>query len=104
MPSFRAAWIMSGRSGVGSGEAAASGSAKTAPAASTVDALSMSRLESLISRMFGPAARGLDATAHLTAFVRWEFGENAARHIECRKDITARLECGWNLRGVISSN
>src|SRR5262249_58616016 len=30
---------------------AASGSAKTAPAASTVDALSMSRLESLLSRM-----------------------------------------------------
>jgi hypothetical protein len=35
----------------GSGAAAASGSAKTAPAASTVDALSMSRLESLLSRM-----------------------------------------------------
>src|SRR5215475_4233377 len=46
---------MAGLSGVGSGAVAASGSAKTAPAASTVDALSMSRLESLLSRMFGPA-------------------------------------------------
>jgi hypothetical protein len=46
---------MSGLSGVSSGAAAPSGSAKTALAASTVDALSMSRLESLLSRMFGPA-------------------------------------------------
>src|SRR5215831_2021539 len=46
---------MSALSGVGSGAVAASGSAKTAPAASAVDALSMSRLESLLSRMFGPA-------------------------------------------------
>ena len=50
----RAAWIMAALGGVGSGAAAASGSAKTL-AASTVDALSMSRLESLLSRMFGPA-------------------------------------------------
>ena len=47
--------IMSGLGGVSSGAAAASGSSKTAPAASTVDALSMSHLESLLSRMFGPA-------------------------------------------------
>ena len=65
---MRAAWIMAALSGVGSGAAAASGSAKTSPAASTVDALSMSRLESLLSRMFGPAAFGLDASAHLTTF------------------------------------
>src|SRR5262249_24025361 len=59
---------MAALSGVGSGAAAASGSAKTTPAASTVDALSISRLESLLARMSGPAACGLDATAHLTAF------------------------------------
>src|SRR5262249_50923889 len=47
---------MAGRSGVGSGAAAASGSAKTAPVVNTVVALSMSRLESLLSRMSGPAA------------------------------------------------
>src|SRR5262249_33423164 len=54
MPSLRAAWIMVALTGVGSGAAALSGSGKTAAAASTVDALSMSRLESLLSRMFGP--------------------------------------------------
>src|SRR5215475_6937504 len=59
---------MAGLIGVGAGAAAVSGSAKTAPAASAVDALSMSRLESLLSRMFGPPVSGLDATAHLTAF------------------------------------
>jgi hypothetical protein len=43
--------------GVGSGGAALSGSGKTAAAASTVDALSMSRLENFLSRItFAPAA------------------------------------------------
>src|SRR5262245_18530100 len=70
---------MAALGGVGSGAAAASGSAKTAPAASTVDALSMSRLESLLSRMFGPAAFGLDATAHLTTFTMLGIRRSAAR-------------------------
>src|SRR5262245_5887265 len=82
---------MTGRSGVGSGAAAAAGSAKTAPAASTVDALSISRLESLLSRMLGPAACGLDATTHFDPRPpRWEFGENAARYVECRKGYYIR--------------
>jgi hypothetical protein len=59
---------MAALSGVGSGAAAASGSAKTAPAASTVDALSMSRLESLLSRMFGPAPVNWMRPHVLTAF------------------------------------
>src|SRR6516225_11750070 len=88
---------MAGLSGVGSGTAAATGSAKMAPAASTVDALSMSRLESLLSRMFGPAAYGLDASARLTAFTRREFGENAARHVECRKGYHARHQGAGSL-------
>src|SRR6516165_7145259 len=75
---------MAALGGVGSGAAAASGSAKTAPAASTVDALSMSRLESLLSRMFGPATCGLDATAHLTASAALGIRRNAARHGEYR--------------------
>src|SRR5262249_20408812 len=75
---------------VGSGAAAASGSAKTAPAASTVDALSMSRLESLLSRLFDPAAFGLDATAHLTTFTMLGIRRSAARHGECRTGYHTR--------------
>src|SRR5262249_40915959 len=75
---------MAALGGVGSGAAAASGSAKAAPAASTVDALSMSRLERLLSRMFGPAACGLDATARLTASAALGIRRNAARHGEYR--------------------
>src|SRR5262249_36693812 len=48
------AWL----NGVDSGAAAVSGSAKTVPAASTVDALSMPRLESLPSPMFASRMRG----------------------------------------------
>src|SRR5215471_18238898 len=79
---------MSALGGVGSGAAAASGSAKTAPAASTVDALSMSRLESLLSRMFGPAAFGLDATAHLISSPCWEFGEAPRATVNAEQDTT----------------
>src|SRR5215831_255434 len=81
---------MAALGGVGSGAAAASGSAKTAPAASTVDALSMSRLESLLSRMFGPAACGLDATARLTASAALGIRRNAARHGEYRTGYHTR--------------
>src|SRR5262245_55621080 len=81
---------MAALGGVGSGAAAASGSAKTAPAASTVDALSMSRLEGLLSRMFGPAAFGLDATAHLTTFTMLGIRRSAARHGECRTGYHTR--------------
>src|SRR5260370_18670073 len=46
---------MAGLTGVGSGAAALSGSEKTPPTASTVDALSTSRLENFLSRMaFAP--------------------------------------------------
>src|SRR6476659_987275 len=91
---------MAALSGVGSGVAAASGSAKTAPAASTVDALSMSRLESLLSRMFGPAPANWMRRHVLTAFTRWEFGENAARHGECRKAYHSRHHAA----GLLSSH
>src|SRR5262247_1712248 len=50
----------------------------------------MSRLESLLSRMFGPAACGLVATAHLTAFTALGIRRNAARHVECRKGYHTR--------------
>src|SRR5262245_56551450 len=79
---------MAGFSGVGSGAAGASGSAKTAPAASTVDALSMSRLESLLSRMFGHAACGLGATAHLTTFTTLGIRRNPAATLNAEKDTT----------------
>src|SRR5262245_11966427 len=88
MPSFRAAWIMAGRSGVGSGAAAASGSAKTASATITVDTLSMSRLESLLARMFGPAAFGWDETAHLTAFTTLGIRRKPRGTLNVEKDIT----------------
>src|SRR5215831_13006030 len=81
---------MAALGGVGSGAAAASGSAKAAPAASTVDALSMSRLERLLSRMFGPAACGLDATARLTASAALGIRRNAARHGEYRTGYHTR--------------
>src|SRR5258708_17450063 len=58
MPSFWAAWIMAGLTRVGSGGAALSGSGKTAPAASKVDALSTSRLENLLFRMAFVPNRG----------------------------------------------
>src|SRR5260221_2056369 len=51
MPSFRAAWIMAGLTGVGSGAAPLSGSGKTALNAIPIDALSTSRLENFRSRM-----------------------------------------------------
>src|SRR6266481_80596 len=55
MPSFRAAWIMAGLTGVGSGAAPLSGSGKTALNAITIDALSTSRLENFRSCMtFAP--------------------------------------------------
>jgi hypothetical protein len=60
----------------------------------------MSRLESLLSRMFGPAAYGLDASARLTAFTRREFGENAARHVECRKDTTPVIKVQGRWTGL----
>src|SRR5262249_52038108 len=91
VPSLRAAWIMAGLSGVGSGAAAAGVSAKTAPAASTVDALSMSRLESLLSRMFGPLVWiGCDRTLGRVHHAG-NSGESAPRHVECKKGSDACL-------------
>jgi hypothetical protein len=48
----------------------------------------MSRLESLLSRMFGPAAFGLDATVHLTTFTCWEFGEAPRATVNAEQDTT----------------
>src|SRR5258705_13589032 len=64
MPSFGAAWIMAGLTGVGSGAAPLSGSGKTALNAIPIDALSTSRLENFRSRMaFAPLTAASRARA-----------------------------------------
>src|SRR5262249_982315 len=81
---------MAALGGVGSGAAAASGSAKTGPGARPADALSMSRPGKPLSRMFGPAAFGVHATAHWIAFTMLGMRRSAARHGECRTGYHTR--------------